>query len=255
MRFSSKSTLQSPDAPGRLKYGFIKRGLRFFVGCYMRVRVEGGANLPDEPYLICFSHPSWLDPILVVAFVPERRTIFIFGPREENMAVGRKNRVIRWTRLGVPFKPSKDNLLETTRRAVGVLHGGHVLAVAGEGRLSDREGEIIPLHEGAAFFALRAGVPVLPVAIIGTRWLRFGKRAIVRIGAPIALRGRRADRAGVHSLIDEIQSAIDALLVGVQEEPPPGPFGRWLTDVFNERPWLLEDAAAPTEERAGQPGD
>lgn len=206
----------------------------------MRVRVEGAQHLPAEPYLICFSHPSWLDPILVVAFIPERRTIFIFGPREQNMRVGRKNRIIRWSRLDVPFKPSKENLLETTRRAVGVMRAGHVLAVAGEGRLSDHEGEVLPLQDGAAFFALRARVPVVPVGIIGTRWLRFGKRAIVRIGPVVDPGGRRADREGVASLTEELQRSLDRLVAGAEDEPPPGPFARWLTDVFNERPWLTE---------------
>ena len=49
-----------------------------------------------------------------------------------------------------------------------------MLAIAGEGRLSDREGAIVPLQEGAAFFALRARVPIVPLAIIGTRWLHSG---------------------------------------------------------------------------------
>ena len=67
--------------------------------------------------------------------------------------------------------------------------------IAGEGRLSDREGRIVPLEDGSAFFALRARVPIVPVAIIGTRWLRFGKRITLRAGAPIPvddLAGRTA---------------------------------------------------------------
>ena len=75
----------------------------------------------------------------------------------------------------MPFKPSKSDLVDTTKRAQRVIEAGFVLGIAGEGRLSDREGEIVPLQEGVAFFALRARVPIVPVAIIGTRWVRFGK--------------------------------------------------------------------------------
>ena len=64
--------------------------------------------------------------------------------------------MISWSEQGVPFKPSKSDLLDTTRRAVAVLEGGYILVIAGEGRLTDREGEIVPLQDGAAFFALRA---------------------------------------------------------------------------------------------------
>jgi 1-acyl-sn-glycerol-3-phosphate acyltransferase len=229
------------DPPGPLKYNFIKYGLRFFVGCYLRVRVEGADRLPsDRPYLICFSHPNWVDPMIIVAHWPDKRWVYIFGPREQDMSVGWRNTMIVWGRISVPFRPSKQDLLETTRRAVGVMKKGYVLAIAGEGRLSDREGAIVPLQDGPAFFALRAGVPIVPVAIIGTRWLRFGKQTIIRIGDAVSTDGLRADRESVAQVTVTLQSAVEALLVGVREEPPPGPFGRWMTEAFNERPWLKD---------------
>lgn len=218
--------------------------MRFFVACYLRVRTEGRERLPtDTPYLLCFSHPNWVDPILLTAYWPDPRKLFIFGPREEDMRVGWRNHLINWSHLAVPFKPSKADLLDTTRRAVGVIKGGYSLALAGEGRLSDREGAIVPLQDGAAYFALRAKVPIVPAAVIGTRWLRFGKRVLLRIGDALPVTGMRADREGVTKLTAQTQAAVENLLVGVQEEPPPGPFGRWLTEVFNERPWLTEGSA------------
>ena len=199
----------------------------------------GTERIPaNTPYLLCFSHPNWVDPFLLVAFFPDDPRMFIFGPKEEDMASGWRNRVIGWSGISVPFKPSKSDLLDTTRRAMAVLNRGHVLAIAGEGRLSDREGAIVPLQDGAAFLALRARVPVVPLAIIGTRWLHFGKRVTLRAGDPIATEGLRPDRAGVAELTERIQTAMGTLLTGVEEDPPPGPFGRWVTDLFNERPWL-----------------
>lgn len=241
----------APDPPGLLKWAFIRYGTRFFVGCYLRVRHEGFDQLPEPPYVLNFSHPNWVDPFLVVSHGPRRHRLFIFGPREEDMSTGWRNHVINWSHMAVPFKPSKSDLLDTTRRATSVLKAGYVLAIAGEGRLSDREGEIVPLHDGAAFFALRARVPVVPMAIIGTRWLRFGKRITLRVGAPVELAGRKPDREGVAALTRELSAAMDRLLVGAYEEPPPGPFGRWLTDLFADRPWLLEQAAANEAEDQG----
>lgn len=226
--------------------------LRFLLRGYLRVRLEGTEWIPAETtYLLNFSHPNWIDPFLLVAFWPDRRRrLLIFGPKEEDMRVGWRNRVIRWGALGVPFKPSRSDLIDTTRRATGVLREGYILSVAGEGRLSDREGAIVPLQDGPAFFALRAGTPILPLAIIGTRWLRFGKRITMRIGEPLQLAGRRADRPGVASLTAELQAAMEKLLDGVTEDSPPGPFGRWLTDAFNERPWLNPPAADDDADRA-----
>ena len=230
-----------PDPPGPLRYHFIRHGLRLLISCYLRVRLRDAHLLPrDGSFIVCFSHPNWIDPMLLVGFWPDRRWVYIFGPKETDMRVGWRNRLITWARIGVPFKPTKDELLKTTRRALSVLDKGHVLGVAGEGRLSDREGAIVPLEDGPAYLALRRGVPLVPLAVIGTRWLRFGKRITLRFGEPVPTAGRRADRAAVAAVTAELQGALEALLVGVAEEPPPGPFGRWLTDVFNERPWLLE---------------
>jgi 1-acyl-sn-glycerol-3-phosphate acyltransferase len=169
----------------------------------------------------------------------------IFGPKEEQMKSGWRNRLITWTGIAVPFKPSKSDLLDTTRRALAVFRAGHVLAIAGEGRLSDREGAIVPLEDGPAYLALRARVPIVPLAIIGTRWLRFGKLVTLRVGEPLTVDGLRANRSGVLELTARTQDAVTALLEGVAEEPPPGPFGRWLTELFNERPWLNETARKP----------
>lgn len=242
---------RAPEPSGRLKHLFIRHGLRFFVRCYLRVRLQGLHHIPPGvPYVLCFSHPNWVDPFLLVAFWPDTPRLFIFGPREKDMASGWRNHVITWTRIAVPFKPSKEDLLDTTRRALGVLRAGHVLSIAGEGRLSDREGELVPIYEGAAYFALRAQVPVLPVAVIGTRWLSFGRLVTVRAAEPISVAGMRADRHGVAALTERIESSIKAMLVGVEEERPPGPFGRWMTDVFADRPWLDD----PPTDRPAAPG-
>jgi 1-acyl-sn-glycerol-3-phosphate acyltransferase len=229
-----------PRPPGRLKRYFIRYSLRVVLGAYLRVRVENAELVPArETLLVNFSHPNWVDPLVILAHWPDRRRVFIFGPRERDMRVGGRNRLIRWSGMAVPFKPSARDLIDTTKRAMSALRLG-TLVVAGEGRLSDEEGAIVPLEEGPAYLALRAQVPIVPLAVIGTRWLRFGKRVTLRFGPAIETQGRRADRGNVAAVTAEVTRAMESLLEGVEGEPPPGPFGRWLTDVFNERPWLEE---------------
>jgi 1-acyl-sn-glycerol-3-phosphate acyltransferase len=242
----SQSSPRAPEPAGLLKRNFIRYTVRLLSGLYLRVRREGWENIPAAPpYLLCFNHPNWVDPFLIVAHWPKSQPFFIFGPKEEDMKVGWRNRVIAWGHLAVPFKPSRSDLIETTKKAMAVVNAGYALGIAGEGRLSDREGEVAPLQDGAAFFALRAKMPIVPVGISGTRWLCFGKRVTIRVGPVIDLTGRRPDRAGVLSLTEELTDKLNALIAGAQDGPRPGPFGRWLTDVFNERPWLNEKPAAP----------
>jgi 1-acyl-sn-glycerol-3-phosphate acyltransferase len=245
------SSYRPPDPPGPLKHAFVRYGLRLILGTYLRVRVENADLLPERRnFLVNFSHPNWVDPLVIVGYWPDRRWVMIFGPREPDMHVGARNRIIRWARFGVPFKPHARDLIDTTKRALAVLER-YILVVAGEGRLSDREGEIVPLEDGPAYLALRSQVPIVPLAVIGTRWLRFGKRITLRFGPPIETAGRRADRDNVQALTADLTRAMERLLEGVEGEPPPGPFGRWLTDVFNERPWLEEEGAAENDHQAG----
>ncbi|MBA3627250.1 MAG: hypothetical protein H0W60_05895, partial [Chloroflexi bacterium] len=77
-------------------------------------------------------------------------------------------------------------------------------------------------------------------AISGTRWIRWGKTIRVTIGGPVTLDGIARGRAGARQLTDRVQASLDALLEGHHDTRRPGPLGRWLSEVFNERPWLTE---------------
>ena len=145
-------------------------------------------------------------------------------------------------------------MLDATRRATAVLRGGGLLAVAGEGRLSDRESEALPIETGVAHFALLSGATVLPTAIVGTRWVHFGSRIRLRIGEPIRMAGIPPGRAGARELTDRIQAQLGGLLAGTTETDPPGPFGRWLSEAFNDRSWLTETRQGADTRAAPEPG-
>jgi 1-acyl-sn-glycerol-3-phosphate acyltransferase len=229
--------------PGPVVYHAVRLFLRGVSAAYVRIRVEGVVRLPaDGPYVICFNHPSWLDPIVLAASWPDRRRrLFIFGPREADMSVGPRNRLITWTGRGVPFKPGGADVVDATRRSVAVLRGGDCLAIAGEGRLSDREGELLPLETGPAHLAQMTGAPIVPVAVIGTRWVHLGKRIRVVIGEPVDPALHPRGRVGAASMTAEVTRRLEALLAGVTDGPRPGPFGAWLSEAFNERPWLTAE--------------
>jgi 1-acyl-sn-glycerol-3-phosphate acyltransferase len=214
--------------------------LKALAAAYVRASVSGAERLPATgPYIICFNHPSWLDPIVLAATWPDkRRRLFIFGPREADMSRGVRNRIITWTRRGVPFKPRGQDVIDVTRRSVAVLRTGACLAIAGEGRLSDHEGEILPLETGLAHFARLAHAPIVPTAIIGSRWVHFRSRVEVRIGEPVGLDAYGPDKAGARAMTDEVERRLRALLADVQDSEPPGWFGRALSEAFNDRPWL-----------------
>jgi 1-acyl-sn-glycerol-3-phosphate acyltransferase len=224
---------------------------------YLRVRFVGRDRLPAGAAIYCFNHLSWADPFVLMAALPFRPRLFFFGPKEEDMRAGGRNRLMGWTGTPIPYRPGKDDLLGATRRVSAVLGAGGVVAIAGEGRIHAAEAELWPLSDGAAYFALRAQVPMVPLAINGTSWLRFGGRITVTVGDPIMPSGR-ANRDAVDDLTRRTWDSLYDLVREAPDLPLPGRFGRWLTDAFNDWPEGSRAATAAagrvvSASRAGTP--
>ena len=215
---------------------------------YLRVCLEGRERLPPGPAVYCFNHMSWADPFVLMAVLPFRPRLWFFGPREEDLRVGGRNRVMYWTGSAIPYKPAKNDLLEVTRRVGAVIASGGVVAIAGEGRIHVRERELLPLSEGAAYFAMRSNVPLIPVAIGGTSWLRFGGHVTVRVGEAVAYEGRPS-REAVADVTARLSARLRALVEDAPDVPEPGRLGRWLTERFNDWPEGSRDAAERPRER------
>jgi 1-acyl-sn-glycerol-3-phosphate acyltransferase len=221
---------------------------------YLRVRFEGRERLPDGPAIYCFNHLSWADPFILMAVLPFRPRLSFFGPKEEDMTAGGRNRVMNWTGTSIPYKPGKNDLLDATRRVDAAIKAGGVVAIAGEGRIGAVESGLLPLNDGPAYFALRSHVPLVPLAINGTSWLRFGGRVRVQVGEPIVFEGR-PDRATIGLASERLRTQLEGLIAGAPQLEPPGHFGRWLSDAFNDWPEGSREATLAAAERGPAPGD
>ena len=217
------------------------------VRLLFRLHLEGRDRLPKGPAVYCFNHMNWTDPFVLMAILPMRPRLFFFGPREEDMAKGGRNRLMSWTASAVPYKPGKNDLLGATRRVQAVFASGGVLAIAAEGQIHLRESELLPLSEGAAYFALRARVPIVPVAINGTSWLRFRRRIRVRVGMPIVPEGRPT-RDSVAALTNATWTELHGLVADYPDLPRPGRVAAWFTELFNDwdgpRPEVTTDPSS-----------
>ena len=217
------------------RFGLVRLILRVLAGVLFRVRVEGREHLTGEPVIYCANHLNWVDPLILLTVLPVRPKIAMLGPKEADMTKGGRNRLIVWAGFGVPYRPEKTDLLEMARRVQRVLDDGWALFVFGEGRIHRGERELLPLAAGSAFFALRAGVPVVPIAINGTSWLGWGRRSRIRVGEPIRPEGK-ATHASIEALTARTEEALLAMVADFPDRRAPGPVGRWFTEVFNDWP-------------------
>ena len=247
------TNVKGQTSPGRIRalrltarYWLTRIVVSCLVRAYMRVRLDGRQRLPGGPAIYCFNHLSWADPFMLLATLPGAPRLFFFGPKEEDMSAGSRNRLMTWSGIAIPYKPAKMDLRDSTRRVEQVLAAGGGVAIAGEGRIHALERDLLPLSKGPAYFALRAGVPIVPVAINGTSWLRFGGRVTVTVGEAIPVEGRPT-REAVDALTARTWSALYAMVADAPEVAQPGRVGRWLTEVFNDWPEGSREAALAAE--------
>jgi len=193
-----------------------------------RVRVTGMERTPaDGPYVLVANHLNWADPFtLLLAFPSEPRLHFLADP--ENLV---QNRLHWWVirQVGgyvpVDLRRHGDRLLfEQVRRA---LEAGAVVAIFPEAGYGPREGELLPFKKGFAHFAIEAGVPVLPVALSGTKDLWLRKRIELRVGDPISPTGLDVD-----ALVDLAGQRVRELLPAYVEPPGWKPLRRRLTRLL-----------------------
>jgi 1-acyl-sn-glycerol-3-phosphate acyltransferase len=178
-----------------------------------RVTVTGLENIPAAPYIIAANHQAWFDPAFIIPFFPERPLIYTMAKRETVFDRAWKRRLVQ--SLGVfPISPNRGELDEQGLRTVyQLLERGGVVLMFPEGRYS-RGRALRPLKNGIGFFAVQAGVPVVPVAVTGTDSLWPWHRIEVSIGPPVMpdLPAWWELSRRVAGMVDKVRSAISTAL-------------------------------------------
>ena len=112
------------------------------------------------PALLCFNHQSWADPFVLMATLPWRPRLYFFGPKEEDMSTGGRNRIMKWTGTAIPFKPGKNDLIEATRKVGRDLRCGAASSRSPvRGGSTTGSGSCSRSTRARPFFALRSRRP------------------------------------------------------------------------------------------------
>jgi len=131
-----------------------------------RLEVRGIENVPQEgAVLIVTNHLSYADPPL----------LFITFPRYQDMMplaadTYKKNPLFNWlvSNVGGVWINRGTGDLAAIKTSLAVLKQNKILGMAPEGTRSKHTHALQAGKTGAAFLACKAGVNIVPVAIIGT---------------------------------------------------------------------------------------
>jgi 1-acyl-sn-glycerol-3-phosphate acyltransferase len=183
------------------------------------IRAEGLDRWPQPPFCLVANHHNGWDPVLVLSIAPMEPRITWFGPIEEDFSRGFKNRVMAFVGGVIPYHPAHTSISAAVRAVRRVFEAGGVLGIFAEGRIGFREAELLPLEEGAVAFASSAGVPMVPCAIVGSTYLWFRRRVVIRFGTPIPTAGVHG-RVGRAELEKRVRAELAALLPRAEPRLP-----------------------------------
>jgi 1-acyl-sn-glycerol-3-phosphate acyltransferase len=202
------------------KYVLLGPGLKVYYDPWH----EGLEHIPESGGAILASnHQSFSDSVFL-PLVMKRKVVFL-GKAEYFTGKGVKGWATRAFMQGVgtiPVQRGGGRASEAAiRTGVEVLRGGDLLGIYPEGTRSP-DGKLYRGKTGAARMALEAGVPVIPVAMIGTDkaqpiGVKVPNRVVkvgVRVGPAVDLAefaGKHDDREALREATLRIMEAIRAL--------------------------------------------
>lgn len=192
------------------------------IRLWTRIRIDGREHVPATgAFVLAPVHRSYVDTP-IAANVTRRRLRFM---GKDTLW---KRRPAGWVLSALGAFPVSRGTAdrEALRRCEQVLATGEPLVLYPEGER--KSGPVVqPLYDGAAYLALRAGVPIVPVGIGGSeRVMPKGARFVyprkvhVIVGAPIVpperADGGRVPRAAIRVLSAELHETLQRLFDAAQ---------------------------------------
>ncbi len=177
----------------------------------MRVRVRGLELLdPDQTYVFVSNHRSYLDTATLFAYIGRRIGLIA---KQELLKVPILGYGMGYVNVMAIDRTNRERALKTMESATTRIRSGVSFGVFVEGTRA-KPGEILPFKKGAFYMAVRAGVPIVPVAIKETDVLMGKGTGEARMGTiemvlfpPVSTVGLSTDE-DVKQLVHSVHSII-----------------------------------------------
>jgi 1-acyl-sn-glycerol-3-phosphate acyltransferase len=157
---------------------------------FIRTEVSGLENLdPNQNYVFVANHASYFDTPVILAGLPYQIRFFaklgLFGIPLMGTHLARAGH------FPVDFDNVRASLKSMTQGAKAIVDKHVSVVIFPEGGRSLEHLE--EFKEGAAYIAIKAGVPVVPIAILGTRAILKMHTKVARPGLAKMIIGRPID--------------------------------------------------------------
>lgn len=173
----------------------------------------------DNGQLLVSNHLSWMDVAYEIFWIPGYKRVL---SKKENEG-GKFRRWFLKKVVGIIFVNRDKPELSSMRETIDALKGGDTVSVFPEGTRNRVDRALQPMHSGAAMFALRAGVSVVPLVVHHKG--KFFKRNYLGVGDRIDLgdlTGKRVDEATLNEATerfrDGMQKTLDKLDAWVESK-------------------------------------
>src|ERR1700731_2846143 len=151
------------------------KGVMFFVRAVgVRVRVRGLERIPPDVCLFVANHTSSADAPAVVGAIPRRIAVLL------------KESLFKWPIVGQAFtlahfipvnRKDRESAIASMEKAVEAMREGQSFVIYPEGTRSP-DGRLQEFKKGAVVMAIKAGVPIVPVACSGAHRV-MEKRSLI----------------------------------------------------------------------------
>lgn len=180
----------------------------------VKVEAHGMEHLPEGHCVFVCNHQSHFDVLVMLAHL-QRHVRFV--AKAELFKIPVFAQAIRAVDNIKVDRSGGDNDRQALAEAIPAVRERMDICFFPEGTRSP-DGVLKPFKKGAVVLALNAGVPIVPMAVAGTRHIlpkgslriHSGRKAALMVGTPISVEGRTlADR---EALTEASRSAVAALL-------------------------------------------
>jgi 1-acyl-sn-glycerol-3-phosphate acyltransferase len=184
----------------------------------MRIRTEGLENIPPGVCIFAANHASNVDPLVFVPAIPRRVSLLA---KKEVFRIPILGRALLQAKFVPVDRSDREAAVASVDIAVRHLKEGLSFAIFAEGTRSP-DGRLRPFKKGTFVMAIQAGVPVVPVSLVGTQnlmrkgdWALYPGEVTVRFGPAVDASQFTLDRRA--ELLARVEAGVAAGLPADQQ--------------------------------------